>query len=53
MLQLLGLSLSGAVILLDSTAAFQMLIAQPLFACPILGLVGGNIELGFQMGFLL
>jgi mannose/fructose/N-acetylgalactosamine-specific phosphotransferase system component IIC len=53
MLQLLGLSLSGAIILLDSTAAFQVLIAQPLFACPFLGLIGGNIELGFQMGFLL
>ena len=53
MLQLFGLSLSGAFILLDSTAAFQMLIAQPLFACPLLGLLGGNVELGFQMGFLL
>lgn len=53
MLQLFGLSLSGAIILLDSTAAFQMLIAQPLFACPLLGLIGGNVELGFQMGFLL
>ncbi len=53
MLQLLGLSLSGAIILLDSTAAFQMLIAQPLFACPLLGFLGGNIDLGFEMGFLL
>lgn len=53
MLQLFGLSLSGAFILLDSTAAFQMLIAQPLFACPLLGLIGSNVELGFQMGFLL
>jgi PTS system mannose-specific IIC component len=53
MLQLFGLSLSGALLLLDSTAAFQMLIAQPLFACPILGWLGGNAQLGFELGFWL
>lgn len=53
MLQLFGLSLGGAILLLDSTAAFQMLIAQPLFACPILGLLGGNVTLGFELGFWL
>ncbi len=53
MLQLFGLSFSGALLLLDSTAAFQMLIAQPLFACPILGWIGGNVTLGFELGFWL
>lgn len=38
---------------LDITIAFQMLISSPIFACPILGWLLGDIWLGFELGFLL
>jgi PTS system mannose-specific IIC component len=38
---------------LDITIAFQVLISSPIFACPILGWLLGDVELGFEMGFLL
>ncbi|MCD6374063.1 MAG: PTS sugar transporter subunit IIC [Caldisericaceae bacterium] len=43
----------AAILMLDNAAAFQMLLAQPIFAGPILGYLGGNLELGFELGFLL
>jgi PTS system mannose-specific IIC component len=42
-----------AVLSLDTTIAFQTLISSPLFACPILGWILGDIHLGFELGFLL
>ena len=42
-----------AVLSLDTTIAFQTLISSPLFACPILGWILGDIQLGFELGFLL
>jgi len=47
------LSLVAAILMLDNAAAFQMLIAQPIFSAPVLGYIGGNLELGFELGFLL
>ncbi|MEJ2636765.1 MAG: PTS sugar transporter subunit IIC [Calditrichia bacterium] len=37
---------------LDITIAFQVLISSPLFACPILGWLLGDVWLGFELGFL-
>ncbi len=47
------LSAVAAILMLDNAAAFQMLLAQPIFASPILGYLGGNLALGFELGFLL
>ncbi len=47
------LSLIAAILMLDNTAAFQMLLAQPIFSAPILGYFGGNLTLGFELGFLM
>lgn len=49
----LGLSLIIGALALDTTVAFQMLISQPLFSCPIIGWVMGNPQLGFEMGIIL
>lgn len=38
---------------LDTTIAFQILLSSPIFSCPILGWILGDIQLGFEMGFLL
>ncbi|MFZ0388982.1 MAG: PTS sugar transporter subunit IIC [Calditrichia bacterium] len=37
---------------LDTTIAFQTLISSPIFACPLLGWLLGDVYLGFEMGFL-
>ncbi len=46
------LSLVISIISLDITIAFQVLISSPIFACPIIGWVMGDIWMGFEMGFL-
>jgi len=38
---------------LDTTIAFQILLSQPLFACPIIGWVLGDPLTGFYVGMLL
>jgi len=38
---------------LDTTIAFQVLISQPIFACPILGWLFGNPQLGFEIGVIM
>lgn len=38
---------------LDTTVAFQVLVSQPLFACPILGWFLGDLEMGFEIGLLM
>ncbi len=43
----------GALLMLDNSAAFQILISQPMFASAILGWLGNDITLGLQLGFLL
>ncbi len=48
------LLLSGIIsfLALDTTIAFQVLISSPLFACPILGWLMGDVKLGLELGFL-
>ena len=38
---------------LDTTIAFQVLLAQPVFACPIIGWVMGDPLTGFYIGMLM
>ncbi len=38
---------------LDTTIAFQILLSQPIFACPIIGWILGNPQLGFEIGLIL
>jgi PTS system mannose-specific IIC component len=38
---------------LDTTIAFQILLSQPIFACPIVGWILGNPQLGFEVGLIL
>ncbi|MHB2150498.1 PTS sugar transporter subunit IIC [Calditrichota bacterium LG25] len=47
------LSAVAAILMLDNSAAFQVLLAQPIFSGPIIGYIGGNVELGYELGFLL
>jgi len=37
---------------LDITIAFQVLISSPIFACPLLGWLLGDVRLGFELGFI-
>jgi mannose/fructose/N-acetylgalactosamine-specific phosphotransferase system component IIC len=37
---------------LDITIAFQMLISSPIFACPLIGWMLGDVWVGFEIGFL-
>ena len=47
------LSVLGALLSLDATAVGQVLISQPLLACPIIGLVLGDLQTGLLVGVLL
>lgn len=38
---------------LDTTIAFQVLLSQPIFACPIIGFLLGNPQLGFEIGLIM
>lgn len=38
---------------LDTTIAFQVLISQPIFACPIIGWLLGNPSLGMEIGIMM
>lgn len=51
-MEFLYLSLLISFLALDTTVAFQSLISSPLFASPLIGWLLGDVELGFQMGFL-
>ncbi len=37
---------------LDITIAFQVLISSPIFACPVIGWLLGDVWLGIEIGFL-
>ncbi|MBN2366498.1 MAG: hypothetical protein EH225_11195 [Calditrichaeota bacterium] len=41
-----------SILSLDITIAFQVLISSPIFACPIIGWIMGDIWMGFEIGFL-
>lgn len=40
------------MLVLDTTAALQILVSQPLISCTILGWLGGNVQLGLHFGLL-
>jgi mannose/fructose/N-acetylgalactosamine-specific phosphotransferase system component IIC len=44
------LALFGAIVYLDTTAAFQFMICQPAIACPLYGLIVGRPEIGLFFG---
>ncbi len=52
-MDLFPLSLVGGLIALDTTAALQGLISQPLISGIILGWLAGDIALGLHMGVLM
>lgn len=41
------------ILALDTTVAFQILISQPIFACPIIGWILGNPQVGFEVGLIM
>ncbi|MBN1543561.1 PTS sugar transporter subunit IIC [candidate division KSB1 bacterium] len=43
----------GGIVALDTTAAFQVMISQPLVACSVTGLIVGNMPLGLMCGIFL
>ena len=43
-------SLWGGIVALDTTAVMQIMIARPMVACSIVGLLLGNFPLGFMIG---
>lgn len=49
----LSVSLIIGLLALDTTIAFQVLLAQPLFACSILGALLGNLPVGIEIGILM
>lgn len=51
-MNLFYLSVVAAILALDTAAALQILISQPIIACTLLGWLGGNPELGLHIGFL-
>ena len=51
--EVLLISLIGGIISIDIAAGWQIMISQPIVACPVIGLILGNPELGILMGILL
>jgi mannose/fructose/N-acetylgalactosamine-specific phosphotransferase system component IIC len=45
-------ALFGAIVYLDTTAAFQFMVCQPLIACPIFGMIVGRPEIGIFYGLI-
>ncbi len=46
-------SLWGGVVAMDTTAAFQAMISRPMVSCTVIGLILGNVQLGFTIGIIL
>lgn len=46
-------SLVIGLLALDTTIAFQILLSQPIFACPIIGWLLGNPQIGFEVGIIM
>ena len=51
--EVLLICLIGGLVSIDTAAAWQVMISQPVFACPVIGLIFGNVEMGIMMGVLL
>lgn len=50
---ILIISLIGGIVSVDTTAGWQIMISQPVVACPVIGLIFGYPEIGLIMGILL
>ena len=46
----LWVALAGMIVYLDTTAVGQIMIAQPIIACPLWGLMVGRFEIGLFFG---
>lgn len=46
------LALFGAIVYLDTTAAFQFMVCQPIIACPVYGIIAGRPEVGLFFGLI-
>ncbi len=44
------IALFGAIVYLDTTAAFQFMFCQPIIACPLYGMIVGRPEIGLFFG---
>jgi PTS system mannose-specific IIC component len=44
--------LIAAALVMDTTAAFQVLISQPLISCSVIGYYLGDLQFGLQVGLL-
>jgi mannose/fructose/N-acetylgalactosamine-specific phosphotransferase system component IIC len=51
--EVLLVCLIGGLVSIDTAAAWQVMISQPVFACPVIGMIFGNVEMGIMMGVLL
>jgi len=51
--ELIIISVVGAIVAIDTTASWQAMISQPLVSCTALGWMFGNTELGLTMGILM
>jgi len=51
-MDLIVLALVISVLSLDITIAFQVLISSPIFACPLIGWILGDVWMGFEIGIL-
>lgn len=47
------ISLWGGLVALDTTAFLQVMTSRPIVACTVVGLILGNVPLGFTLGLLL
>lgn len=43
----------GGIVSVDSEAGWQVMISQPLVACPVAGWLFGNFEIGLMIGILM
>ena len=52
-MEIFWLSLTGAALMMDTTATFQILVSQPIVACTIIGYLAGDPAMGLHIGLLL
>ncbi|MDW7682140.1 MAG: PTS sugar transporter subunit IIC, partial [bacterium] len=47
------ISIIGGIVAIDTTAAWQMMISQPVVICPLIGFIFGQPEIGVTLGIIL
>jgi PTS system mannose-specific IIC component len=52
-LGIIPLCLISALIALDTAAVFQVMIAQPIVACSLIGLISNDLAMGMQVGLIM